>query len=86
MKKYVYAFLALMLTPAAPAATVNYQLRISNAAQHTAEVSARFPASAKADPIVQLPNWRTGRYEILPLANGLRHVAAKTADALHSVL
>jgi hypothetical protein len=52
MKKYVYAFLALMLTPAAPAATVNYQLRISNAAQHTAEVSARFPASAKADPIV----------------------------------
>ena len=60
--------------------TVSYQLRISNAAQHTAEVSARFPGSAKADPIVQLPNWRTGRYEILPLANGMRHVAAKTAD------
>ena len=80
MKKYVYAFLALMLAPAAAADTVNYQLRISNAAQHTAEVSARFPASAKADPIVQLPNWRTCRYEILPLANGLRHVAAKTAD------
>ena len=80
MKKYVYAFLALVLAPAAAADTVNYQLRISNAAQHTAEVSARFPASAKADPIVQLPNWRTGRYEILPLANGLRHVVAKTAD------
>jgi len=71
---------ALFINSVFAADTVNYQLRISNAAQHTAEVSARFPASAKADPVVQLPNWRTGRYEILPLANGLRHVAAKTAD------
>ena len=60
--------------------SIQYTLRISNAAQHTAEVGASFPASANADPIVQLPNWRTGRYEILPLANGLRQVVAKTAD------
>lgn len=60
--------------------TIQYSLRISNATQHTAEVQASFPASAKNDPIVQLPNWRTGRYEILPLANGLRRVIAKTAD------
>jgi predicted metalloprotease with PDZ domain len=71
---------ALFINSVFAADTVNYQLRISNAAQHTAEVRASFPGSAKSNPIVQLPNWRTGRYEILPLANGLRHVAAKTAD------
>lgn len=75
------AFACFILSGAALAQdSVQYQLRISNAAQHTAEVSARFPGSAKADPVVQLPNWRTGRYEILPLANGLRAVKAATAD------
>lgn len=80
MNKYTVALITLVFSPLALAETVAYQLRISNAAQHTAEVSAHFPASAKANPVVQLPNWRTGRYEILPLANGLRHVTAKTAD------
>ena len=78
--KTLPVFLLLLAGAAAAQDAVHYSLRISNAAQHTAEVSARFPASAKADPIVQLPNWRTGRYEILPLANGLRAVSAKTAD------
>ena len=56
------AFACFILSGAALAQdSVQYQLRISNAAQHTAEVSARFPGSAKADPVVQLPNWRTGR-------------------------
>jgi hypothetical protein len=72
MIKALPAVLILLAGAAEAQDAVHYNLRISNAAQHTAEVSARFPASAKADPIVQLPNWRTGRYEILPLANGLR--------------
>jgi predicted metalloprotease with PDZ domain len=80
MKTPLFVLLFLLTGTAAGQNLVQYSLRISNAAQHTAEVSARFPASAKSDPIVQLPNWRTGRYEILPLANGLRAVTAKTAD------
>lgn len=79
MIKALPAVLFLLAGTAAAQDAVQYTLRISNAAQHAADVSARFPASANADPIVQLPNWRTGRYEILPLANGLRAVTAKTA-------
>ena len=80
MKNPLLVLLFLLTGTAVGQNSVQYSLRISNAAQHTAEVSARFPASAKTDPVVQLPNWRTGRYEILPLANGLRRVTAKTAD------
>jgi len=80
MSKIASLMLFLSVGTAAAQEAVHYQLRISNATQHTAEVSARFPASAKADPLVQLPNWRTGRYEILPLANGLRFVKASTLD------
>ncbi|MBP6299309.1 MAG: M61 family metallopeptidase [Arenimonas sp.] len=60
--------------------TVQYELQIKNATQHTAQVIARFPASDKNNPIIQIPNWRTGRYEILPLANGMRQVTASTLD------
>lgn len=80
MKTFLFVLLFLLTSTVAGQNSVQYSLRISNATQHSAEVNARFPASAKADPIVQLPNWRTGRYEILPLANGLRRVTAKTAD------
>lgn len=80
MTKILFALGFLLANVAMAGDAVKYSLRISNAAQHTAEVSAAFPGSAKADPIVQLPNWRTGRYEILPLANGLRQVKARTLD------
>lgn len=80
MNKLLSISLLLLACSVSAKDTVHYTLRISNAAQHTAEVTARFPASAEADPVVQLPNWRTGRYKILPLANGLRAVSAKTLD------
>ncbi|QOY96746.1 M61 family metallopeptidase [Massilia sp. UMI-21] len=53
-------------------ADVDYQLRITNAAQHLAEVRASFPATTDTTLDVQMPNWRTGRYNILNLANGVR--------------
>ena len=64
MKNPLLVLLFLLTGTAVGQNSVQYSLRISNATQHTAEVSARFPASAKTDPVVQLPNWRTGRYEI----------------------
>lgn len=80
MNKLLSISLLLLASSVSAKNTVHYSLRISNATQHTAEVTARFPASSKADPVVQLPNWRTGRYKIMPLANGLRAVSAKTQD------
>lgn len=53
-------------------ADVDYQLRITNAAQHLAEVRASFPATTGTTLDVQMPNWRTGRYNMLNLANGVR--------------
>lgn len=73
--------LPLFLLGAAPAARadVDYQLRITDATQHLAEVRATFPAAAGATLDVQMPNWRTGRYQILNLANGVRMFKAVNA-------
>ncbi|NQD37061.1 M61 family metallopeptidase [Permianibacter sp. IMCC34836] len=69
-----------MAHAATAADEVHYELRISNAAQHLAEVSAQFPASNASTLNLQLPVWRTGRYQILPLANGLRQLTATGND------
>jgi predicted metalloprotease with PDZ domain len=67
--------LLLLAAAAGAQAQVAYQLRISDAAQHLAEVKATFPAAS--GPLdVQMPNWRTGRYQILNLANGVRQFKA----------
>lgn len=71
----------LLLGAAFPAhAAVDYELRITNAAQHLAEVRASFPAATGSTLDVQMPNWRTGRYEILNLANGVRLFKAVNAN------
>ncbi|MFZ5842006.1 MAG: M61 family metallopeptidase [Pseudomonadota bacterium] len=56
--------------------TIKYGLKISNAAQHLAEVSAEFPATDGQQLVLHLPLWRTGRYQVLPLANGIRQFTA----------
>ena len=74
MKKLLaYALPLFLLGAAATArADVDYQLRITNAAQHLAEVRASFPATPGTTLDVQMPNWRTVRYNMLNLANGVR--------------
>jgi len=59
---------------------VEYGIEISNAPQHLAEVSAAFPATPGTQFVVQMPVWRTGRYELLPLANGVRNLVASGRD------
>lgn len=73
--------LSLLLFGAASMAhaDVDYELRISNAAQHLAEVRASFPAVQGDSLDVRMPNWRTGRYQILNLANGVRQFKAVNA-------
>jgi predicted metalloprotease with PDZ domain len=67
---------ALTLMSGAAHADVDYQLRITDAVHHLAEVSASFPAATGNALDVQMPNWRTGRYEMLNLANGVRQFKA----------
>ena len=59
---------------------VKYGLKISNAGQHLADVSASYPATAETEFVLQLPIWRTGRYQVLPLANGIRQLVATGND------
>lgn len=53
-------------------ADVKYQVRITNAAQHLAEVTVEFPAVQSKTLDVQMPIWRTGRYEVLNLPKNVR--------------
>lgn len=79
-KLLAYALPLILLGSAAAArADVDYQLRITDAAQHLAEVRATFPAVKGRTLDVQLPNWRTGRYQILNFANGVRMFKAVNA-------
>jgi predicted metalloprotease with PDZ domain len=77
---YALPLLLLLLGAAVPAhADVDYKLRITDAAQHLAEVRATFPAAPGNVLEVKMPNWRTGRYQILNLANGVRMFKAFNA-------
>lgn len=78
MKKTFLSSLALTCALAAPSAfaDVQYQIKITNAVQHLAEVKIDFPAVSGKTLDVQMPVWRTGRYEILNLGKNVRQFAA----------
>lgn len=56
--------------------TVEYRLEITNPNQQYAEVTVLFPVSDNEYIDVTMPTWRTGRYQILDLANSVRHLKA----------
>lgn len=78
MKKILLPSIALAcaLGSATAHADVNYQIKITNAAQHLAEVSIDFPAAKGNTLDVQMPIWRTGRYEVLNLGKNVRQFKA----------
>ena len=51
-------------------------INIDQAEHHLAKVSIVLPSEQHGKLTVKLPTWRTGRYEILNLANGVRHFNA----------
>ncbi len=57
-------------------ADVEYKLTIEQPEHHLGNVSVSFPKSAQAHLDIKLPDWRTGRYEVLNLANGIRYFNA----------
>jgi predicted metalloprotease with PDZ domain len=62
----------LACSPFLSFAEVAYKLKIDQAVHHLGDVSITFPKTAQSHLDIQLPDWRTGRYEILNLANGVR--------------
>ncbi|NOU50305.1 M61 family metallopeptidase [Pseudoalteromonas sp. JBTF-M23] len=73
---YKHFLLSLSLLSLNALAEVEYKLVIDQAQHHLGNVSVAFPKSAQAHLDVKLPDWRTGRYEVLNLANGIRHFNA----------
>lgn len=55
---------------------VSYLINIDQPTHHMAKVEVRFPAHKGETLEVRLPVWRSGRYEILELSNGIREFSA----------
>ncbi|MGX9463226.1 M61 family metallopeptidase [Shewanella sp. A14] len=53
-------------------ADVDYHIDIHQPAHHLAQVSVSFPQTDSEQLTVNLPVWRTGRYQVLPIADGIR--------------
>ncbi|MFK3871813.1 M61 family metallopeptidase [Pseudoalteromonas rhizosphaerae] len=75
MKKFLALSVLAALSHSAWA-DVNYSLAVTQPEHHLGNVSVEFPQTAQAHLDVKLPAWRTGRYEILNLANGVRFFEA----------
>jgi len=74
-----YALAALLLVPAAAEARVDYAIDLTSPEHHLGQVSATFPVTSTPYLDVKMPAWRSGRYTILDLANGVRRFAATDA-------
>ena len=74
-----FAFLVL-LCPLFASAAVDYQISITEPDQHLADVTIRLPATQAGPFELKLPAWRSGKYQILDLANGVRRFEARLVD------
>lgn len=74
--KYLAALL-LLTAATGVEARVDYGIDLTAPEHHTGEVSATFPRTAAPYLDVKMPAWRTGRYTIMNLANGVRGFSAK---------
>lgn len=70
----------LLLLPVWAMAAVDYQISITEPDQHLADITVRFTAEQAGPLDVKLPAWRSGKYQILDLANGVRRFEARAAD------
>ncbi len=78
MFRLAVAAIAVTFTGAANA-TVHYAIDLTSPEHHSGKVSITFPAGTGDTLDVKMPAWRTGRYQILNLANGVSEFSAKDA-------
>lgn len=81
IKKLTLSSLALACFSAN--ATVDYKIDLTTPDHHVGKVTINLPAGS-AQPNVMMPAWRTGKYKILDLANGVRQF--KATDTKGNVL
>ncbi|HCU66473.1 MAG TPA: peptidase M61 [Rheinheimera sp.] len=67
----------MLLYGAAVKAQTYYQINISQPEHHLAEVQMKFKVTTPGVVELKLPAWRTGKYQILDLANGVRLFQAR---------
>ncbi|MEI6859358.1 MAG: PDZ domain-containing protein [Shewanella sp.] len=58
-------------------AEVSYRIDLTDSKHHLANIEVDFPESVTSELKVNLPVWRTGKYQVLPLADAVRYFSAK---------
>ncbi|QYJ92784.1 M61 family metallopeptidase [Shewanella spartinae] len=58
-------------------ADVNYRIDLTQPQHHLAKVEVDFPRSEAKQLSVNLPVWRTGKYQVLSLGDAIRHFRAE---------
>ena len=74
---------SLMLAAFSANATVDYKIDLTQPEHHIGKVTMTLPAGSES-PSVMMPAWRTGKYKILDLANGVRQF--KATDSTGKIL
>ena len=59
---------------------IHYQIEIDDSIHHQAKVTVLLPQIESSQMDVFIPNWRPGRYQQIPLANGISHMIAKSSQ------
>lgn len=77
MKKILLTLLAIVAVSVQ--AQVDYQISISQPDQHLADVTMTLQPPA-GEVLLKLPAWRSGKYQILDLASGVRRFQVSRAD------
>ncbi|ALZ74544.1 PDZ domain-containing protein [Rheinheimera sp. F8] len=75
-----YLSLLLAVIPLWASAAVDYQIKITDPDQHLADIQIKMTAEQAGAFSLKLPAWRSGKYQILDLANGVRRFEARLAN------
>lgn len=74
-----FVLLLLLLPAALVGANTQYQISITQPEHHLADIEMRFVAERAGPVQLKLPAWRSGKYQIMDLANGVRFFQATDA-------
>jgi predicted metalloprotease with PDZ domain len=72
--------LAATTVSATKEAGVNYLIDLRQPEHHSARVEVQFPFTDSESLTVHMPMWRTGKYQILPLPDGVRGFTAQNSQ------
>lgn len=72
--------LALVSAVAWARPAVRYHIDIDEPAHHEAQITMLVPPISEQVLELRMASWRTGRYLMLPLANGVMHLVAETSS------